>query len=610
MAKGIDKPSEKHTKRSVNGTNGHVTPSTEATKFKTEIVTDDQDLSDEGLYEDEDEDDDDGGSTFIPKQSLSDSQCTSRSLESILNLINGPYLDLDPDYQRDVVWADTRMSALIDSLIENYYVPPVIFNIEIIRSEQDNRTRYKRTCVDGKQRLSSVKAFMEGKIPCHDKNGNKWFYTEKVDAEGYPVRSSRLILPEIAKEQFRKKELVCYEFNQLSHEQEEDLFQRVQKGMQLSPAEKFRATRGPWQTFAIMYENDFPAVVNLSENRRSIGFRNVLTCFAQILEAEYPSTPSGIPVLRSSVAALEKFIKNKSALNDTTRAHLARVFRIFNDLVEDDPQVFQNNGYRTARRFAPIELVAVSVLISKHGIGRSMPMLKGDIRDLREFLRERNTDLRMNTKVWGDVWDYIDDLESRRGAADGSTVTKKPKPKGRQTRVSKRIAATELPSYVDDPETAPAVRVEKVPIPAVSDRALSSEIEEIPMPTTGNTATNGENDDEDDEDYVDPNLQSQAMLNRFMQGAKQAVQPAQQAAGPPKVTAPRPAAAPVATMGHQSRNGESSQSAKIGHEAALPAPPTRESATPATNIKRRAQLDLGVGSSGARALAAKKARLA
>jgi len=77
------------------------------------------------------------------------------------------------------------------------------------------------------------------------------------------VRSAgRRILPEKIKEEFRNKQLVCYEFMNLTDAQERDLFQRVQKGVQLTKAEQFRATKGEWQSFAEMYERDFPKVVN------------------------------------------------------------------------------------------------------------------------------------------------------------------------------------------------------------------------------------------------------------------------------------------------------------------------------------------------------------
>ena len=60
---------------------------------------------------------------------------------------------------------------------------------------------------------------------------------------------------------FRQKEFVCYEFKNLSSKQEEDLFGKVQMGVSLTPAEKLRATSGPWQDFTRLFEDDFSSVV-------------------------------------------------------------------------------------------------------------------------------------------------------------------------------------------------------------------------------------------------------------------------------------------------------------------------------------------------------------
>jgi hypothetical protein len=61
---------------------------------------------------------------------------------------------------------------------------------------------------------------------------------------------------------FRQKEFVCYEFKNLSPKQEEDLFGKVQMGVSLTPAEKMRATSGPWQDFTRLFEDDFSSVVD------------------------------------------------------------------------------------------------------------------------------------------------------------------------------------------------------------------------------------------------------------------------------------------------------------------------------------------------------------
>jgi hypothetical protein len=116
------------------------------------------------------------------------------------DLSKGKYLKLDPEYQRDVVWDESRASQLIASLIrkfvklhmktarnfltwngtEGYFIPPIIFNLITEMEEPDDggpkKPKFYRICVDGKQRLTSLIKFMNGKIGVSDnsKPPKKW----------------------------------------------------------------------------------------------------------------------------------------------------------------------------------------------------------------------------------------------------------------------------------------------------------------------------------------------------------------------------------------------------------------------------------------------------
>ena len=78
-----------------------------------------------------------------------------------------PYLDLNPHYQRNVVWTRKAKQMLIDSMFEGFFIPPVrlttvdvidlftdkdqvIFNVTKVIDE-NGLQKFKRTCVDGKQ---------------------------------------------------------------------------------------------------------------------------------------------------------------------------------------------------------------------------------------------------------------------------------------------------------------------------------------------------------------------------------------------------------------------------------------------------------------------------
>lgn len=85
---------------------------------------------------------------------------TSYTAKSLYDQIIENAIDLDPEYQRDVVWPELKQSGLIDSMLRNYYMPPIIFAV----STADDGTEL-RTCIDGKQRLTSIQRFMDGQIP-------------------------------------------------------------------------------------------------------------------------------------------------------------------------------------------------------------------------------------------------------------------------------------------------------------------------------------------------------------------------------------------------------------------------------------------------------------
>ncbi|KAI0245516.1 hypothetical protein BJV78DRAFT_1262495, partial [Lactifluus subvellereus] len=66
-------------------------------------------------------------------------------------------IDLDPHYQRDVVWSEIRQIGLIDSVFRNFYISPIISAV----SQSPDGTE-RRVCIDGKQRLTSIQKFMDG----------------------------------------------------------------------------------------------------------------------------------------------------------------------------------------------------------------------------------------------------------------------------------------------------------------------------------------------------------------------------------------------------------------------------------------------------------------
>ena len=200
-------------------------------------------------------------SDFVAKQCFPEPVTQIHTIDRLMELLENQRIDIDPDYQREVVWPQNRMSGLIDSLFENCYIPPVVFNKEEV-IEEAGEASWTMTCVDGKQRLSSIRAFVNGEIPCHDRDGKTWFsrsYEATVSRKG-PKRRPR-VLSASQRTAFMQKRIVCVVTAGLSKDQEEDVFSRVQLGIPLSLAEKLRATSGEWQELAKLYEKDFASIV-------------------------------------------------------------------------------------------------------------------------------------------------------------------------------------------------------------------------------------------------------------------------------------------------------------------------------------------------------------
>uniref|UniRef100_UPI0012DBD955 DUF262 domain-containing protein n=1 Tax=Parvularcula oceani TaxID=1247963 RepID=UPI0012DBD955 len=75
----------------------------------------------------------------------------------------GKQIDLDPDFQRRNVWSPAAKSRFIESLFLNIPIPQILLS-----SKGSSRKSY--LVLDGKQRLLTIKEFLDGVLP----NGRKF----------------------------------------------------------------------------------------------------------------------------------------------------------------------------------------------------------------------------------------------------------------------------------------------------------------------------------------------------------------------------------------------------------------------------------------------------
>ena len=76
--------------------------------------------------------------------------------------------DYSAVYQRDKVWSEEKKSFLIDSILKNYPIPPVFLRMKI--DPETGVTKYD--VIDGKQRLTTIRDYIDGKISLPDDFGD------------------------------------------------------------------------------------------------------------------------------------------------------------------------------------------------------------------------------------------------------------------------------------------------------------------------------------------------------------------------------------------------------------------------------------------------------
>lgn len=149
-----------------------------------------------------------------------------------------------------------------------------------------------QTAIDGKQRLSSIIAFMAGKISYRDPKGQKWWYPVQ---EAYK-RHGKILTQEL-KDKFDEWSLLCIEYTGLTNRQEEDLFARVQQGMALSNDEKQMAIRTPWITFIKQLMVTNKTLRELSPDpRRGKDFGNFASAISMIYHASQLTAGDTLPL--------------------------------------------------------------------------------------------------------------------------------------------------------------------------------------------------------------------------------------------------------------------------------------------------------------------------
>ncbi|MEQ6355219.1 DUF262 domain-containing protein [Lysinibacillus sp. M3] len=161
------------------------------------------------------------------------------SVSKFEKLIKDERLNFDFPIQRaDEQWNLKQKSLLVQSLIVDYFIPPVVTASEV--ETKDNKTANTYCVLDGKQRITNLVSYFKGEYALHPDTPpvnieNTYFSIGKMKYED---------LPEPVRIEFQTKTLNMYYLSDITEEEKVELYYRLNNGVYLSVHQKNKAVMG------------------------------------------------------------------------------------------------------------------------------------------------------------------------------------------------------------------------------------------------------------------------------------------------------------------------------------------------------------------------------
>lgn len=166
----------------------------------------------------------------------------SWSAKQIAGMVKNNKINFDHIVQRSYVWERSRKSALIESMILGYPIPPIFAKrrIDYGTGKRGGNIYY---IMDGKQRLSTVKEYLNDEFELTELPTIKYIDSisgEEVEADISELRFSEL--PESLQDILKDVMFSITYFDNLTKEEERELFKRLNAGKPLSTKSKVLAS--------------------------------------------------------------------------------------------------------------------------------------------------------------------------------------------------------------------------------------------------------------------------------------------------------------------------------------------------------------------------------
>ncbi|CAG8535488.1 62_t:CDS:2 [Diversispora eburnea] len=232
---------------------------------------------------------------------------------------------------------EIKQSHLVDSIKNNYYVPPVIFSCK--KMEDNGATKTLRVCIDGKQRLTSIRRFFDNEIPHVVPDG------PRSSRKYYSLEGENCF------SEYERENIFDFEYWDLTLAQEQEIFSRVQLGMPLTNAEKLASISSPTVSFAQNLYTSYSSLSNIIEIRRGKPLELISQALYMI-----ENEPEKQCFTHNNIT---KYLKDPREVPMALRQVAKTVFETLDTMIMDNVFVFHEE-----HKLAPIEFVFFSTSIA------------------------------------------------------------------------------------------------------------------------------------------------------------------------------------------------------------------------------------------------------
>lgn len=284
------------------------------------------------------------------------------SNQEILRMVLDGRIDLNHIVQRGAEWDRERQVRLIESQLLGYPIPSIFAKKSI-----DDKGKIVYSIMDGKQRILSIKRFLNNEFAMTSLPPVPYFDLESGSTQEFDLSGKRFkSLPESLKNVIRTMQIRVIYFDNLTTDEERELFRRLNAGKPLSSKSK-----------ALAECNDLEELLEIGNHNL---FNTILSTHARenktqvvILMKMYMMFTQDPINISFDGQKLNHQISNIT-LSDDERESLIMILDMMDNILD---HLYNHRGHITARKISTeTNLISIVPLIF-HGIraGKSVEQL-------------------------------------------------------------------------------------------------------------------------------------------------------------------------------------------------------------------------------------------